>query len=171
MITEKEVTPAEVTIDGIEFTLLFKKVGNKDLSQGDGISKEPLVSIYPVENEANTYVVNVLTYVPAQRNKLTGSQKQNTLAINNTLALKYNGAITVRPNPNDREITCRDFQITYDGPENQTEFNKAHFQFQYSFGENIPSVEAIFVNDVNLDPRSSRGILITPIEPDGPGQA
>ncbi|WP_152286595.1 hypothetical protein [Flavicella marina] len=164
MISEKEVATGPTKIGDLEFSLLNKKVGNKDLSQGDGVSKEPLVNIYAVEGKINTYIVNILTYIGAQRNKLTAQQLENSLPINKQVALRYNPPIAEINTEIKQGVTCRDFQIIFDGPENQTEFNKVHIQFEYSLIEGTQSVEAIIVRDNDLDPRVSRGTITTPID-------
>lgn len=171
MITEKEVATAPTKIGDLEFTLLYSKVGKKDLGQGDGVSQEPLVNIYAVEGKINTYTVNIVTYIGAERNKLTAEQQENSVKINNQVALRYNQTVAEVNTEIKPDVTCRDFQIIFDGPENQTEFNKVHIQFEYSYPENIESVEAIIVRDKDLDPRTDRGTVTTPIEPEGPGQA
>lgn len=168
MITEKELATAPTKIGDLEFNLLYKKVGSKDLNEGNGISKEPLVNIYPVEGKTNTYMVNILTYIGAVRNKLTAEQQENSVKINNQVALRYNPPIAEINTEIKNDVTCRDFQIIFDGPENQTEFNKVHIQFEYSYPENIESVEAILIRTNDLDPRIDRGTVTTPIET-GPG--
>lgn len=169
MITEKEVATAPTKIGDLEFTLLYSKVGKKDLSQEDGVSKEPLVNIYAVDGKTNTYIVNILTYIGAERNKLTTDQLEGSLAINKQVALRYNPQVAEINTEIKPGVTCRDFQIIFDGPENQTEFNKVHIQFEYSYPEATPSVEAIIVRTNDLDPVIDRGTVTTPRPNEGPG--
>ncbi|MDG1806238.1 hypothetical protein [Flavicella sp.] len=173
MITEKEVATAPTKIGDLEFTLLYSKVGKKDLGQGDGVSQEPLVNIYLKDkNIPNTYIVNIVSYIGAEKRKnLTPKQLQSGFPINKKVALRYNEKIANINTEIKEGVTCRDFKIIYDAPEEQATFNKVEVQFEYTLLDNTAPVEAIIVRDKDLDPGTDRGTVTTPYEPEGPGQA
>ena len=168
MITEKEVAPQQVTIDGLQFDLTVAKfIGKNKTFKAGKISEEPLINIYKKSaDNPSTFVVNIFTYIPENLNAL--APVENSIALDENIYFQYNG-VTLKETQivteNDNQASCRNFQIVFDGPENQPTFKLLQIQLEYTVLEGTEPVEAIIVRDNNLDPVLDRGTVTTPLNP------
>lgn len=157
------------TIAGVNFDLNFAKKINTQPIPLNEISKQPITNIYKSDKgskETPIYTVNILSYIPQEINKNPKADGSGFFVVPELVFFQYNGTSLVETEvvtTNENRVTSRSFEIVYDGTEKQTEFDLFHIQLEYHLtGDLQQAVEAIWVRDENLDPRTDRGTVSTP---------
>jgi len=160
-------------IANISFSLNYcNKVNAKPISK-EFISSEPLVNIYKNQQIPGRYIVNILSHIPLEKflNKIT-EPTNSGLYLNNTKTLHfgYGGVSLIKTDvntaKNEGDLLCRVFEIDYNSDRNDfEEYDLYQIQIEYNLvTSNAQSAEAVIVHDINLDPESDRGTVVTPIE-------
>ncbi|WP_062061699.1 hypothetical protein [Aquimarina longa] len=159
-------------IAGLQFEPKFCKKINTTLIESWEISANPLSNIYKTQKEG-VYTVNIIVHIPhgcivIPNGVQSGFDLIPKTEHKNTLFFQYNGvsSITTSINkPDDHNnVLCRDFGIVYEYELSENEhspmYDLYHIQIDYTIiQKSALSVEAILVQDTNLDPETDRGTV------------
>ena len=154
-------------IAGLSFQLNFFNKINQEPFKITSVSQQPLTNIYTNKND-DGYIVNVLAHMPTDLTELKADSLYSGFYLDKhqKIYFNYNGIIKIHTsveNQNKGIILCRDFNIEYDSISNVPEvFDMYYFQIEYKIlSQDTQSVEAIIVQDKNLDPETDRGTVTT----------
>lgn len=154
-------------IAGLSFRLNFFNKINQEPFKITSVSQQPLTNIYTNESD-DGYIVNILAHMPTDLIELKADTISSGFYIdsNQKIYFNYNGITRIRTsieNHNKGIILCRDFNIEYDSISNTPSvFDLYYFQIEYKIlSQDTQSVEAIIVQDKNLDPETTRGTVTT----------
>ncbi|OSY88667.1 hypothetical protein WH52_03035 [Tenacibaculum holothuriorum] len=153
------------TINGVTITVNFCNKINATAIPESEISKgAPLANIYKTSPTADTYTVNIVSYVPTTLNIDNPPNPDEVISLDNNagyLYLAYKGLQDVNTPINQGKVNCRTFWFEFDANDGATQFDLYQTQFVYSVGSEAGNAEAILVQERNDDPDTDRGTVTT----------